>query len=161
MSQKALPGTPKGPRDPRQSARVARADDCLPSRDIGAHGPRERACCEHAAMEAGNPCFARRPRPTAAELLVPSAPGVGPLLRASAGVERQSSKSDMATKRRGERLRAATSPTIWPQAPPIVDVEARLSIRSERSASPTVKLRCSDGVFGGNDTRQDDERDAS
>ena len=114
-----------------------------------------------AAMEAGSPCFARRPRPTAAELLVPSAPGVGPLLRASAGVERQSSKSDMATKRRGERLRAATSPTIRLQAPPIVDVEARLSIRSERSASPTVKLRCSDGVFGGNDTRQDDERDAS
>ena len=135
--------TPKAPRDARQSA------------DIGAHGPRERACCEHAA---------RRPRPTAAELLVPSAPGVGPLLRASAGVERQSSKSDMATKRRGERLRAATSPTIRPQAPrppPIVDVEARLSIRSDRSASPTVKLRCSDGVFGGNDTRQDDERDAS
>jgi hypothetical protein len=112
-------------------------------------------------MEGGNPFFARRPRPTAAELLVPSAPGVGPLLRASAGVERQSSKGDMATKRRGERLRAATSPTIRPQVPSIVDVEARLSIRSERSASPTVKFRCSDGVFGGNDRRQGVQRDAS
>ena len=97
----------------------------------------------------------------AAELLVPSAPGVGPLLRASAGVERQSSKSDMATKRRGERLRAATSPTIL-HAPPIVDVKARLSIPSpERSASPTVKFRCSDGVFGGKDRRQDVQREVS
>ena len=113
-------------------------------------------------MEGGNARFARRPRTPAAELLVPSAPGVGPLLRASAGVERQSSKSDMATKRRGERLRAATSPTIRPQAPPIVDVKARLSIPSpERSASPTVKFRCSDGVFGGKDRRQDVQREVS
>ena len=105
-------------------------------------------------MEGENARFARRPWPTpAAELLVPSAPGLGPLLRASARVERQSSKSDMATKKRGERLRAATLPTIGPQAPPtshqspgkvfaIVDVKARPSIRSNRSASPTVKFRC-------------------
>jgi hypothetical protein len=97
----------------------------------------------------------------AAELLVPSAPGVGPLLRARAEFERQSSKSDMATKRRGERLRAATSPTIRPQAPPIVDVKARLSIRSKRGASPTVKFKCSDGVFGRNDSCQDVQREAS
>ena len=110
----------------------------------------------------GNARFARRPRTTpTVELLVPSAPGVGPLLRASAGVERQSSKSDMATKRRGERLRAATSPTIRPHAPPIVAVKTRLSIRSERSASPTVKFRCSDGVFGGKDRRQDVQREVS
>jgi hypothetical protein len=113
-------------------------------------------------MEGGNAHFARRPRPTpAAEQLVPSAPGVGPLLRASAGVERQSSKGDMATKRRGEKLRAATSPTIKPHSPPMVDVKARLSIRSKRSASPTVKFRCSDGVFGGNDRCQDVQGEAS